>query len=87
MGESVIAVGNAYGYDHTVSNGIISACIARCKSTRHKATKTWSQTNADINPGNSGGPLMNIDGDIIGINVAVRAGANGIGFAIPIDRR
>jgi len=86
VGESVIAVGNAYGYDHTVSNGIISALHRSVQINEAQSYEDLVQTNADINPGNSGGPLMNIDGDIIGINVAVRAGANGIGFAIPIDR-
>ncbi len=86
VGESVIAVGNAYGYDHTVSNGIVSALHRSVQINETQSYEDLIQTNADINPGNSGGPLMNIDGDLIGINVAVRAGANGIGFSIPIDR-
>lgn len=86
VGESVIAVGNAYGYDHTVSNGIVSALHRSVQINETQSYEDLIQTNADINPGNSGGPLMNIDGDLIGINVAVRAGANGIGFAIPVDR-
>jgi serine protease Do len=75
IGETVLALGNAYGYEHTVTQGIISAL--------HR--DDLIQTDASINPGNSGGPLLNIDGQVIGINVAVRAGAQGIGFAIPID--
>ena len=86
IGEPVIAVGNAYGYDHTVSDGIISALHRSVQINETQSYEDLVQTNADINPGNSGGPLMNIDGEVIAINVAVRAGANGIGFAIPIDR-
>lgn len=86
VGETVIAVGNAYGYDHTVSSGIISALHRSVQINETQSYEDLVQTTADINPGNSGGPLMNIDGDLIAINVAVRAGANGIGFAIPIDR-
>jgi serine protease Do len=86
VGETVIAVGNAYGYDHTVSSGIISALHRSVQINETQSYEDLVQTTADINPGNSGGPLINIDGDVIAINVAVRAGANGIGFAIPIDR-
>ena len=85
-GESVIAVGNAYGYEHTVTRGIISALHRAVQVSDAQNYDDLIQTDASINPGNSGGPLLNIDGEMIGINVAVRAGAQGIGFAIPIDR-
>jgi serine protease Do len=85
-GETVMAVGNAYGYDHTVSLGIISALHRAVQVSEAQYYEDLIQTDASINPGNSGGPLLNIDGDMIGINVAVRAGAQGIGFAIPVDR-
>jgi serine protease Do len=85
IGEPVIAVGNAYGYEHTVTRGIISALHRTVKVSDSQDYKDLIQTDASINPGNSGGPLLNIDGEMVGINVAVRAGAQGIGFAIPVD--
>ncbi|TWT90503.1 putative serine protease HhoB precursor [Pseudobythopirellula maris] len=83
--EPVIAVGNAYGYDHTVTRGIISALHRDVQVSETQAYKDLIQTDASINPGNSGGPLLSIEGKMIGVNVAVRAGAQGIGFAIPVD--
>lgn len=85
IGESVIAVGNAYGYPDTVTRGIISALHRSVQVSDDQEYHDLIQTDASINPGNSGGPLLNIDGDMIGINVAVRVGAQGIGFAIPVD--
>ena len=85
-GETVIAVGNAYGYEHTVTRGIISALHRAVQVSDAQFYEDLIQTDASINPGNSGGPLLNIDGEMIGLNVAVRAGAQGIGFAIPVDR-
>lgn len=84
-GETVVAVGNAYGYEHTVTRGIISALHRSVQVSDAQNYEDLIQTDASINPGNSGGPLLNIDGEMIGINVAVRAGAQGIGFAIPVD--
>ncbi len=85
-GETVIALGNAYGYEHTVTRGIVSALHRSVQVSDAQFYDDLIQTDASINPGNSGGPLLNIDGDMIGINVAVRAGAQGIGFAIPADK-
>ena len=85
VGETVIAIGNALGYEHTVSMGIISALGRDVVLNKEVNYKQLVQTNASINPGNSGGPLLNIDGELIGINVAIRAGAQGISFAIPVD--
>lgn len=85
-GEPVIAVGNAYGYEHTVTRGIISALGRDVQVSETQAYDDLIQTDASINPGNSGGPLLSIEGKMIGLNVAVRAGAQGIGFAIPIDQ-
>ncbi|OHB78913.1 MAG: hypothetical protein A2V98_01535 [Planctomycetes bacterium RBG_16_64_12] len=85
-GESVVAVGNAYGYEHTATRGIISALHRAVQVSDAQYYEDLIQTDASINPGNSGGPLLNIDGEMIGINVAVRAGAQGIGFAIPVDK-
>jgi serine protease Do len=84
-GESVIALGNAFGYEQTVTRGIISALGRDVQVSDTPSYDDLIQTDASINPGNSGGPLLNIDGEMIGVNVAVRAGAQGIGFAIPID--
>lgn len=85
-GEPVIAVGNPFGYAHTVTRGIISSLHRDVRVNEHQAYEDLIQTDASINPGNSGGPLLNIDGEMIGVNAAVRAGAQGIGFAIPVDR-
>ena len=84
-GETVIAVGNAYGYDNTVTRGIISALHRPVQVSDTQHYEDLIQTDASINPGNSGGPLLNVEGKMIGLNVAVRAGAQGIGFAIPAD--
>jgi len=84
--EPVVAVGNAYGYVHTVTQGIISELERAVQVSDDQTYKDLIQTDASINPGNSGGPLLNIDGEMIGINVAVRVGAQGIGFAIPVDQ-
>src|ERR1019366_8536146 len=85
VGETVIAVGNAYGYEHTVSVGVVSAIKSDVSLNESMAYKSLIQTDASINPGNSGGPLLNINGELVGVNVAIRAGAQGIGFAIPVD--
>ncbi|MGO9115659.1 MAG: trypsin-like peptidase domain-containing protein [Thermoguttaceae bacterium] len=86
QGETVIAVGNAFGYDFTVTRGIVSALHRAVQINDAQYYDDLIQTDAPINPGNSGGPLLNIDGEMIGVNVAVRAGAQGIGFAIPVDK-
>ena len=83
--EKVIAIGNAFGYDGTVTLGYISALGRDVEANDTVSYKNLIQTDAAINPGNSGGPLINMDGEVIGINVAIRAGAQKIGFAIPID--
>jgi serine protease Do len=83
--EPVAAIGNAYGYEGTATRGIISALHRSVQVSDEQKYLDLIQTDASINPGNSGGPLLNIDGQVIGINVAVRVGAQGIGFAIPID--
>jgi serine protease Do len=85
VGESVITIGNAFGYENTVSVGIVSALHRDVTLSDEQVYRNLIQTDACINPGNSGGPLINVNGELIGINVAVRAGAQGIGFALPID--
>tara|TARA_R110002049_G_scaffold4601_5_gene32269 strand:+ start:382383 stop:383819 length:1437 start_codon:yes stop_codon:yes gene_type:complete len=86
VGESVIAIGNAYGYVHTSTKGIISALHRDVPVNETQDYRDLIQISAGINPGNSGGPLLNIDGEMIGVNVAVRVGAQQIAFAIPIDQ-
>ena len=85
LGETVIALGNPFGLGHTVTTGVISA-IDRPLETERRIYQNFIQTDASINPGNSGGPLVNIDGELVGINTAIRSNAEGIGFAIPVDR-
>jgi serine protease Do len=85
VGETVLALGNAYGYEHTVSLGIVSAVKRDVSLNKDMSYKALIQTDASINPGNSGGPLVNVNGELVGVNVAIRAGAQGIGFAIPVD--
>ncbi|MFM8292308.1 MAG: S1C family serine protease, partial [Planctomycetia bacterium] len=70
IGETVLALGNAYGYEHTVTRGIVSALHRCVEVSRTQRYDDLIQTDASINPGNSGGPLLNIDGQVIGINVA-----------------
>ncbi|MFZ5646921.1 MAG: S1C family serine protease [Bacillota bacterium] len=82
VGEWAIAIGNPQGLDHTVTVGVISA-KGRPISVQDRNYKNLLQTDASINPGNSGGPLLNTKGQVIGINTAVNASAQGIGFAIP----
>lgn len=84
VGEWVIAIGNPYGLDHTVTVGVVSA-KGRPMQIENRVYKDLIQTDAAINPGNSGGPLLNTSGQVIGINTAVNAQAQGIGFAISID--
>jgi len=85
IGETVIAIGNPFGFSNTVTTGVISA-HNRSFRTKDRVFHDFIQTDASINPGNSGGPLLNINGDLIGINTAIYAGAQGIGFAIPINK-
>lgn len=85
LAEQVFAVGNPFGYGHTVTAGIVSALGRDVEVDETQAYENLIQTDASINPGNSGGPLLNVLGQVIGINVAIRAGAQRIGFAIPID--
>jgi serine protease Do len=84
VGEPVIAIGNPFGLSHTVTTGVISA-INRSIRTDQRVYHGFLQIDASINPGNSGGPLINAEGNLVGINTAVYGDAQGIGFAIPID--
>jgi Do/DeqQ family serine protease len=85
IGETVIAIGNPFGFSHTVTTGVVSA-VNRSIRAEDRVYHDFIQIDASINPGNSGGPLLNINGNLIGINTAIYAKAQGIGFAIPISK-
>ncbi|MCS7233336.1 MAG: DegQ family serine endoprotease [Synergistetes bacterium] len=84
VGEWVVAIGNPFGLSHTVTVGVISA-KGRTITAGDRSFENFLQTDAAINPGNSGGPLLNLNGEVIGINTAIIPYAQGIGFAIPIN--
>ncbi len=87
LGETVMALGNPFGLGGSVSRGILSSKTRR--STAQDGIldmEDWIQTDAAINPGNSGGPLVNLEGNLIGLNVAIFKEGQGIGFAIPVKR-
>jgi serine protease Do len=84
VGEPVIAIGNPFGLSNTVTTGVLSA-VDRSLRSEDRVFHGFLQTDASINPGNSGGPLLNAEGTLIGINTAIYNGAQGIGFAIPIE--
>jgi serine protease Do len=86
IGEDVIAIGNPFGLSHTVTRGVISALNRSVPVAKDKYIHDVIQTDASINPGNSGGPLLNADGEVVGINTAIHQRAQGIGFAIPIAK-
>lgn len=85
IGETVVAIGNPLGYQHTVTTGIVSATDRRITFGENVTYENLIQTDASINRGNSGGPLLNVLGELIGINTAIRGDAQNIGFAIPAD--
>ncbi len=89
VGQKVVAVGNALGqFQNTVTSGVVSGLSRPITAQDGQETERLEnlfQTDAAINPGNSGGPLVNLDGEVVGVNTAVAEGAEGIGFAIPID--
>jgi len=87
LGETVIALGNPFGLGGSVSRGILSSKSRRPPSESEPLeVEDWLQTDAAINPGNSGGPLVNLRGELIGVNVAVYREGQGIGFAVPVRR-
>ena len=84
-GETAIAIGDPLGYEHTVTAGIVSATNRKLTFDNGTTYDGLIQTDTSINPGNSGGPLLNVLGEVIGINTAIRGDAQNIGFAIPVD--
>lgn len=85
VGQRAIAIGNPFGLDRTLTTGVISALGRPLETDRGDYIFNVIQTDAAINPGNSGGPLLNSRGEVIGINTAIQQGAEGIGFAVPVD--
>jgi serine protease Do len=85
IGETVIAIGNPFGYSHTLTTGVISALGRDIQVNENFWLRGLIQTEAPINPGNSGGPLLNINGELVGITTAIKPEAQNIGFAIPVD--
>mgnify|MGYP005844551511 CR=1 FL=1 len=85
IGETTIAVGNPYGLEHTVTTGVLSAKNRSVENNGRVVFDNFIQTDAAINPGNSGGALLNLEGELIGINTAIIPQAQGIGFAIPVN--
>lgn len=85
VGQKVYAIGNPFGFDHTLTAGIISALRRQIKSLTGQVIQNVIQTDAAINPGNSGGPLLDSDGRMIGVNTAIQGNAQNIGFAVPVD--
>ncbi len=89
VGDWVVAIGNPFGLSHTVSSGIVSAKGRTQRDVQGLGDPSgyfnFIQTDASINPGNSGGPLLDLAGQVVGINTAIRARANSIGFAVPIN--
>jgi serine protease Do len=86
IGETVIAIGNPFGLSNTVTAGVLSALGRSVPGENQRMYTDFVQIDAPINPGNSGGPVVNIQGDMIGVATAIIGGAQGIGFAIPVDR-
>jgi serine protease Do len=86
IGETVVAIGNPFGLSNTVTTGVLSALGRSVPGENQRMYTDFVQIDAPINPGNSGGPVVNIQGDMIGVATAIIGGAQGIGFAIPVDR-
>jgi len=85
IGQFLIAIGNPLGYQHSVSTGVLSGVGRTLRTANGQSIENVLQTDAPLNPGNSGGPLINTDGEVVGINTAIIGGAQGLSFAIDIN--
>jgi S1-C subfamily serine protease len=85
IGQFLIAIGNPLGYQHSVSTGVLSGVGRSLRTSGGQVIENVLQTDAPLNPGNSGGPLINTDGEVVGINTAIIGGAQGLSFAIDIN--
>jgi S1-C subfamily serine protease len=85
IGQFIIAIGNPYGYQHTVTTGVVSALGRTLRTQSGGLVDNVIQSDAPLNPGNSGGPMINTDGEVIGVNTAIINGAQGLSFSVGVD--